>query len=163
MLALALSASSVHARREATFNYPYSRVWTTAIRLMRVDCDSAITEKDKEDGYFLFEYPDRGKTYSGSMELIAVEQDGVESVRVVLTIQTLPSYVENMLMDKLSRKLTQEFGPPPERVDRRPDKRPPSDSGGASDDAPTPGNAERPKAPASSDTERSDAKDEDGR
>lgn len=135
VLVLSLAASGVHARRETTFAYPYSRVWTSAVRLMRVDFESEITEKDKEDGYFLFAFPDRGKTYAGSMELVSLRKDGIESVRVVLTIQALPSYVENMLMDRLERKLAQEFGPPPER-------KPPADSGAAPDQRGPPSPAE---------------------
>lgn len=147
VLAVGLSVSTAHARREATFNYPYSRVWTTAIRLMRVDFESQITEKDKDDGYFLFEFPDRGKSYAGSMELIASHKDDIETVRVVLTIQALPTYVESMLMERLAKKLVQEFGQPPER---KPEKRPAPDtgSGQAPDDAEPPADAEKPKAPA---------------
>jgi hypothetical protein len=114
---------------------------------MRVDYESQITEKDKDDGYFLFEFPDRGKSYAGSMELIASHKDDVDSVRVVLTIQALPTYVESMLMERLAKKLMQEFGPPPER---KPEKRPPPDNGAgpAPDDAEQPpADADRPKAP----------------
>jgi hypothetical protein len=161
VLGVCLSASTVHARREATFNYPYSRVWTTAIRLLRVDFESQITEKDKDDGYFLFEFPDRGKSYAGSVELIATHKDDVESVRVVLTIQALPTYVESMLMDKLARKLVQEFGAPPER---KPEKRPaPDGADKAPDDAeqPPPAEADRPKSPAkpTRDAARPDTRD----
>ena len=102
----------VEARREATFNYPYSRVWTAAVRLMRVDFECAITEKDKDDGYFLFEYPDHGKQFPGSVELVATTQDDIESVRVVIQIPAMPSYVEGMMMERLGRKLEQEFGAP---------------------------------------------------
>jgi hypothetical protein len=160
VLAVCLSAPTAHARREATFNYPYSRVWTTAIRLLRVDFESRITEKDKDDGYFLFEFPDRGKSYAGSVELIATHKDDVESVRVVLTIQALPTYVESMLMDRLARKLIQEFGAPPER---KPEKKPAPDNGSEkSDDEQPPVEAERPKAPAKSKPEaRSEARDSD--
>jgi len=148
VLAVCLPAPAAHARREATFNYPYSRVWTTAIRLMRVDFESQITEKDKDDGYFLFEFPDRGKSFAGSIELIASHKDEAESVRVVLTIQALPTYVESMLMERLAKKLLQEFGPPPER---KPEKRPAPDKGDgqAPEDAEQPpSDAEKPKAPA---------------
>lgn len=148
VLAVCLSAPTAHARREATFNYPYSRVWTTAIRLMRVDFEAQITEKDKDDGYFLFEFPDRGKSHAGSMELIASHKDDVETVRVVLTIQALPTYVESMLMERLAKKLVQEFGPPPER---KPEKRPAPDNGAGqppADDAEAPTDADKPRAPA---------------
>jgi hypothetical protein len=136
-----LAAPVAHARREQTFGYPYSRVWTTAVRLLRVDFEAHITEKDKDDGYFLFEYPDRGKVYSGSCELVAVKQDDAEAVRVVITIQALPSYVENMIMDRLGRKLEQEFGAPHEAKPKKP-----SEPGKDGDDAPA--EPERPKVPA---------------
>ena len=144
VLAVCLSAPAAHARREATFDYPYSRVWTAAIRLMRVDFESQITEKDKDDGYFLFEFPDRGKSFSGSMELIASRKDDAESVRVVLTIQALPTYVESMLMERLAKKLLQEFGPPPER---KPERRPAPPDSAQPDGEQPPAQPERPKAP----------------
>jgi hypothetical protein len=103
-----------YARRESTFNYPYERVWTAAVRLMRVDFGCTITEKDKDDGYFMFEYPDRGKTFPGSAELVATKNDDVDSVRVVLQIPAQPTYVEGMMLERLSRKLEQEFGAPKE-------------------------------------------------
>ena len=134
-------AGQAHARREQTFGYAYSRVWTSAVRLLRVDFEANITEKDKEDGYFLFEYPDRGKVYSGSCELVSVKQDDGEAVRVVITIQALPTYVDNMIMERLSRKLEQEFGAPHEAKPKKP-----ADSSKDDDDAPP--QPERPKAPA---------------
>jgi hypothetical protein len=131
----------VYARREGTFAYPYSRVWTAAVRLMRVDYACDITEKDKDDGYFLFEYPDRGKLYSGSVELIAdKDKDDGGSVRVVLTIPTLPSYVESMMMERLGRKLEQEFGPPKEIKRPVEAPRPPEDPDNPSD-------PDKPKTP----------------
>ena len=142
LCASGLASRPAHARREQTFGYPYSRVWTSAVRLLRVDFEATITEKDKEDGYFLFEYPDRGKVYAGSCELVAVKQDDSESVRVVITIQALPSYVENMIMDRLGRKLEQEFGAPHEAKPKKPaEPAPGKDDGDASEQ-------ERPKAPA---------------
>jgi hypothetical protein len=117
LVALALVTATprlAQARREVTFNYPYSRVWTSAVRLMRVDFACSITEKDKEDGYFLFEYPDHGKTFPGSVEFVAGKDEDVDTVRVVIQVAAMPSYVEGMMMDRLARKLEQEFGPPKE-------------------------------------------------
>lgn len=145
VFAVCLSAAPAHARREATFDYPYSRVWTAAIRLMRVDFEAQITEKDKDDGYFLFEFPDRGKSFAGSMELIASKKEDGESVRVVLTIQALPTYVESMVMERLAKKLLQEFGPPPER---KPEKRPDNAGGAGAQDSEPPADADKPKAPS---------------
>lgn len=110
-LLLTAAAAPVSARRELTVTYAYARVWTAAVRLMRVDFDCAITEKDREDGYFLFDYPDRGKTYPGTMELVASKRDDMDAVLIVLKLPAMPSYVEGMILERLSRKLEQEFGP----------------------------------------------------
>jgi hypothetical protein len=128
----------VYARRESTFNYPYERVWTAAVRLLRVDFGCAITEKDKDDGYFLFEYTDRGKTYPGSAELVATKSEDVDAVRVVLQIPAMPTYVEGMMLERLSRKLEQEFGAPKE-------PKHPND-GSADPDKPKPEPSNKPKA-----------------
>jgi hypothetical protein len=112
-LALTLACSSAaQARRESTYAYPYSRVWTAALRMLRVDFASPITEKDRESGYFLFEYPDSGKTYPGSVEIVRIVDRGVESARVVIQVPGLPSYFELMLLDRLTRKLSQDYGLP---------------------------------------------------
>jgi hypothetical protein len=111
MLLLMAAPQRAQARRESTFNYPYSRVWTSAVRLLRVDFGCAITEKDKDDGYFLFDYTDHGKTFPGSVELIVGKNEDVETVRVVLQVPAMPTYVEGMLLERLSRKLEQEYGP----------------------------------------------------
>lgn len=130
-----------HAKREQTFSYPYSRVWTAAVRLMRVDFEANITEKDRDDGYFLFEYPERGKNVPGSMELVAQKQGENEAVRVVLQIPSMPTYVENMILERLAKKLEQEFGAPKEAKKPEPPKDKDKDEG----DAPVDG--EKPKAP----------------
>ena len=92
--ALLLCADSAHARRESTYQYPYSRVWTAVLRMVRVDFASPITEKDKESGYFLFEYPDAGKVFPGSVEVVRVVENGFETSRVVIQVPGLPSYFE---------------------------------------------------------------------
>jgi hypothetical protein len=119
-----LWAGGAQARREQTYAYPFSRVWTAAIRMLRVDFESPITEKDKDSGYFLFDFPDGSKSHAGSVELVRVQHAGVENVRVVLQVPALPSYVEQMLLDHLARKLGQDYGQPPapkpEEVDTTP-------------------------------------------
>jgi hypothetical protein len=102
---------SAAARREATFGYSISRVWTAAVRLVRVDLDCPVTEKDKEDGYFFFEYTDHGKKFPGSVELVSLQDSGGDQVRVIVTVPAMPAYVEGMILDRLSRKLELEFGP----------------------------------------------------
>jgi hypothetical protein len=112
------------ARREATFSYPLSRVWTAAVRLVRVDLECPINEKDRDDGYFFFDYTDRGKTYPGSVELVTLQDSGGDHVRVIVQVPAMPAYVEAMILDKLGRKLEQEFGPPkaaPPPAQKKPD------------------------------------------
>lgn len=116
-LALVLSLGMVgqaHARREQTYSYSFTRVWNTAVRLLRIDFGSPITEKDKESGYFLFDYNDGpNKQHPGSVEVIRLQEGNADSsVRVVVQIPELPGYVEQNLLDKLGRKLSAEYGAP---------------------------------------------------
>ena len=108
---LALSGQA-QARREQTYAYAFNRVWNTAVRLLRIDFTSAITEKDKDSGYFLFDFTDGSKQFPGSIEVIRLQESGPESVRVVVQIPALPSYVEQNLLDRLARKLSAEYGTP---------------------------------------------------
>jgi hypothetical protein len=109
-----LLASRAEARRESSLRYPYSLVWTTAVRMVRVDYESPITEKDKDEGYFLFQFAHAGKEYPGSFEIIPGDDES--DARVVVQIPAMPSYFEQMLIDRLERKLKQEHGAPREKV-----------------------------------------------
>jgi hypothetical protein len=101
------------ARTVRETNYRYDQIWSTAVRFLRVDSGFAIIEQDKGTGYVLFEYRDSGRALNGSMELIPQERDGFELITMGIRIQNMPSYVENILMDKLVRKLKDEYGEPP--------------------------------------------------
>jgi len=125
-LLLAL-ASPVEARKAQVFQYPLSVVWNAAVRLMRVDLQSPIAEKDRQDGYFLFDYPNGAKSVPGSVEVVEVNG----GVRVTVQVPSLPSYVERMMLDKLARKLRKEFGKPVVKPVAAPEK---SDEGDEGDD-----------------------------
>ena len=99
-----------HTVREST--YPYERIWSTAVRFLRVDSGYTLVEQDKETGYVLFEYQDAGRTLNGALEIYPVTKNGITTVSVGLRIQQMPSYVESLLMDKLVRKLRDEYGTP---------------------------------------------------
>jgi hypothetical protein len=148
-------AGGAQARREQSFQYPFSRVWTSAVRLVRVDGESTITEKDKDSGYFLFEYTDGAKSHPGSVEVVKVVTGNVESVRVVVQVPAMPSYVEQMVLDRLARKLGQEYGAPPAPKPDTPttgaaptekDKEKPPAESGSDGDKPADKKADRPKA-----------------
>lgn len=153
-------ATTARASSAAEFAYPESRVWTSAIRLVRLDLESPITEKDRDNGYFLFEFPHQGKLYSGSLEVVLVSQDKGPRVRVVVSVSQMPSYVERMVLSRLGRKLKQDFGPPgvggrrdrddeDRRKDDKPDERPDDGPPGGSDDNRSPAApGQEPKEPA---------------
>jgi hypothetical protein len=130
-LLLVLCGGSVaQARKVQTFNYPFTRVWASAVRMLRVDFNSAITEKDKEDGYFLFDFEHEGARHPGSVELIRVAEKGVPEIQVVMQVPAMPSYVEQMLLDRLVKKLETEYGPPREaKPVPPPDNKPKPDQG----------------------------------
>lgn len=126
------------AKSDKYYGHSYDQVWNTAIRLIRVDERFPVRDRDEAIGFFLFDYQERGRAYPGSVELIRAKQDGADKVRVVMKVPAMPSYVEQILLDKLGRKLEQEYGEPP-RPEKKPE--PPRDSppdGTPPDDTPTP-------------------------
>jgi hypothetical protein len=145
LLSLIGIADTALARRESKLRYPYSMVWTTAVRMVRVDYSSPITEKDKEEGYFLFAFVHDGKEHPGSFEVIEDDADGA---RVIVQIPAMPSYVEQMLIDKLERKLSQDHGAPREKKKPLPQK-PSAPAEGEDGDKPS--EDEGPKAPSEGD------------
>jgi hypothetical protein len=112
--------SLARARVQEDFTYAWAQVWQASVRLVRVDLNCELTDRDPDIGYVTFEYPDRGRTHHGSLELVRTTgADGVERVRVVAQIPSMPSYVERMMIDRLTRKLRDDFGAPP-RATRSP-------------------------------------------
>ena len=110
--------SAVSAKKAEDFRHSYDQVWGAAIRLIRVDQGYPIKDRDPSVGYFLFDYQDDGRTYPGSVELVRIEDQGGGPVRVVIQIPAMPSYIERMLLDKLEKKLVDEYGepsPPPNK------------------------------------------------
>lgn len=122
LAAIALWAlpSPAHARKETDHRYHFEQVWSAAVRLVRVDLRYPIEDQDASIGYVLFQYQDRGRAYPGSIELVRTQVEGVEYVRTVVQIPSMPSYVEQIILDRLDRKLRAEFGAPPERPRREP-------------------------------------------
>lgn len=121
LLASLFAPASASARLTEEHGYDYDQVWRAAVRLVAVDLRFPITDRDQEIGYVLFEYQDQGRSYQGSIELVRAAAEGGERIRVVVQVPGMPSYVERMILDRFSRKLLEEYGPP--RV-RRPPPRP---------------------------------------
>lgn len=123
MLALAAPAS---ARQTSDFNYSFEQIWRTSIRLVAVDFRFPIQERDQDIGFFLFDYEDSGRTYHGSLELVrTMGPNDTPSVRVTVQVPQMPSYVERHVLDRLTRKLTEEYGQAP--PNRRPEPPPVQD------------------------------------
>ena len=112
LIAALLTPAVSHAKKTADFRHTYDQVWGAAIRLIRVDQGYPIKDRDQSVGYFLFDYKDDGRMYPGSVELVRIEDQGSGSIRVVMQIPAMPSYIERMLLDKLEKKLVDEYGVP---------------------------------------------------
>lgn len=143
LLALCLALASVVAsppsaalaRVEEDLPWSYTQVFQGSIRLVRVDLGCTITERDADAGFLLFEYESSGRIHHGSIELSPTrDRHGVEVVRVVVQIPTLPSYVERMIVNRLERKLRDEVGEPMRPARERP--APPVEDEGEGDEAP---------------------------
>jgi hypothetical protein len=143
LLALCLALASVvasppspaEARVEEDLPWSYTQVFQGSIRLVRVDLGCTITERDADAGFLLFDYESNGRTHHGSIELTPTrDRHGVEVVRIVVQLPTLPSYVERMIVNRLERKLRTEVGEPP-RVPRARPPAPPSEDGADDEEA----------------------------
>ena len=123
IIAALLTPTPSHAKKTEDFRHTYEQVWGAAIRLIRVDQGYPIKDRDQSVGYFLFDYKDDGRMYPGSVELVRIADQGGGSIRVVMQIPAMPSYIERMLLDKLQKKLVDEYGepaPPPEQPEEPP-------------------------------------------
>ena len=142
-LAITIAPAPAAARRQAEHRYRFEQVWSSTIRLVRVDYGFPIRDRDEDIGFFLFDYVDSGRSHPGSVEVVKVEDGNQTRVRVVLNIPAMPSYIERMMLDKLGRKLVEDWGEPlpvPPRDDRdrgdrdRDDRSERPDGDGADDD-----------------------------
>lgn len=157
LLALALTTVGITglptqaaARVSGEVAYSYEQTWQAAVRLIRVDLQCPITDRDQEMGFVLFEYTNQGRTYPGSLEVVrTTDSQGVEHIRVTVQVPAMPSYVERMVYDRLTRKLREDFGEV--RTRRRPPasapaEEPPSTSTNPSGNPPS--SSTPPQSPA---------------
>lgn len=104
--------TTASARRSDSHAYRYEQVWGAALRLLRVDYGFPIRDRDEDVGFVLFDYVGTGRAVPGSLEVVQTRQNDRDVVRVTLNIPAMPAYVERMILDKLQRKLREEFGEP---------------------------------------------------
>lgn len=108
---VSLTPAVAEARVTGEIAYSYEQTWQTAVRLLRVDLQCPITDRDEEMGFVLFEYTSQGRTYPGSVEIVrSTDARGEEHIRVTVQVPAMPSYVERMMFDRLTRKLREDYG-----------------------------------------------------
>jgi hypothetical protein len=142
LLTLGLPTAS-SARRQGDLRYSFEQVWNASLRMVRVDMRLPVTDRDQEAGYLLFDYLEHGKRFPGSLELVRGEQAQRPLTKIVIQVQGMPSYVEQMLYEKLSQKLRSEFGEPiegprpPAQKPKAPEKKPEVEETPSVPDAPS--------------------------
>lgn len=148
-LAAALGLASARAEARTVRDEPYSldSTWSTVVRMVRVDFGFTIDERDRDLGYFTFQYREGRRSLPGSVELMRSEVDGRPCTRVVVHIAGMPNYVETMMLSHLSRKLRAELGEAPPPPPRHP-AQPPA-SGDHPPDGAQPAQPSQPGAPPS--------------
>ena len=118
---LAALAAPAAAKSERSTYHTFERVWPTAVRHLAVDEGFKIVERDAETGYVTFEMSEKGKTYTGALEVVKTSDDGRPTVRLVLTIADRPSWMEGAVLDRMLAKLHKEQGdPPPPPAEKKP-------------------------------------------
>lgn len=99
-------------------DYPFDQVWNAAIRLVRVDLGFEVVERDAEGGFVLFKYQGDAGTFNASLEI--VRPTAGAKVGIVIQVPEMPRYTELWLLDRLNRKMRDEYGAPPPRPTVRP-------------------------------------------
>lgn len=101
------------ARSQRNLDFRPELAWTAALRLLRIDMGFELVERDAEARFVIFSYVDGNHTYPGTLEIAERPlDDGRSGVRVIVSVPSLPSYVELNLIDRLERKLVEEIGAP---------------------------------------------------
>lgn len=143
-LVLGALSASVEVRAEASGQVGYSKqqVYSTALRYLRIELRHAITEKDPDAAYLLFEYQPLGQKALRFGAIEIVEQS--KGVRLVVRLPDQPSYQETVLRDGLVRKLEADYGvaPVPSEKPSPPRKTPSEDK-----DAPKGSNRPNDRSP----------------
>lgn len=109
-----LVPATAAADAQASFTYDHDIVWSTAVRLLRVDLGYDIAEQDRENGYLLFVVRENGREYQGAVEFVrGLGERGVAVVDLNLRIAGLPLSSEESILRKLRTKLRENYGLPP--------------------------------------------------
>jgi hypothetical protein len=133
---IVVTAGLADAKSTCESPYGYDRTWNAAVRMILVDNNWKVTDKDHDDGYLLFDYvsPENSnakkKTSQGTFEFVR-GRDGDAPVSVLVQLPEMPKYQEQMLLDQLSTKMRHEYGDPPVHKKRQPVDPPDAGDAGA--------------------------------
>lgn len=124
-------APAAFIQQRRTLSYPFEQVWPTAIRYLVVDRGYAVSDRDPDAGYILFEFSSGDRSGQGSLEMFRIEDaSGRPSVQLSVSTSAGPSHLPHTLLEGISRKVREERGqpaPPPPTKDPEPDEPPPGD------------------------------------
>ena len=102
---------AVHAKTREGIKVEYSTLWSAAVRLIRVDKNFEIIDKDKETGYILFRYQGLNiKPCRSSIEIMADKGKREKEERFIIQVSVpgASSIEERMLISDLKKKLREE-------------------------------------------------------
>jgi hypothetical protein len=116
-----VAAGEGAAETKATLHYPYEWVFSSAVRLVKIDLKGNLEEENKASGYIIFWYEYNGLKSYASMEFVDLTSDeNGYSVNVRLVLDKLPSWVEEDLLEKLELKIKDLYGSPPTYKKKKP-------------------------------------------
>lgn len=108
----------LHAKTRKMMNWDYSTLYNTTVRLIRVDMNWEIEDKDRDAGFIIFKYVGKSKKIlRATVEFIKDEtgensdaegKSPITSVIVQVSIPGVSSVEERMLIDDLNKKLHEE-------------------------------------------------------
>jgi len=105
-------AAEAQARAAHESPYSYRQTFGSALRLIKVDLAFKVVETNSKWGFFIFEYtsPSSGKRKNrGTVQLVKQSN----KVQVAIDLPQMPMHHEQLIIDKLKRKLAREHGAPP--------------------------------------------------
>jgi len=111
---LVLSTFSVPAKARSEAEWPWdgAAIWTSVVRYLRVDRQFPVREKDDKAGYVIFDYLEGGRSYRGTLEIVASPSELPSGSKVLLQLTELPRRYEAVFLEELAKKLRAENGVP---------------------------------------------------
>lgn len=113
---LLATTETAYAKAQMDSPYSYRQTFGSVLRMVKVDLAFQVTEVNSDWGYVLFEYvsADSGaRKNRAAIQLVESEATG--TVQVAVQVPQMPSFHEDLVLDKLKQKLQEEHGAPPER------------------------------------------------